>query len=191
MTHSAVRFSFVLLLVFAASSIAADSSAVPPEIVQGLKSMGSADASARQAIYDLVAQRGDARLIPALKAYRDGLLQLRDTRLIIYGPRTDVAGKGSVLPLIDALTAQPITGSDNQPIYVAKPDLSAVIKPPPFRERRIIADLVSALSLNDPDPDQHKEAIRSAGDRPDNSLLPALQLQLKNNPNGKFAGDLK
>jgi urea transport system permease protein len=173
------------------SSWAATSTDVPPEIVDAVKGLKTADAPARQKVYDLIATRGDARLIPALKAYRDGALLLRDGRLTIYGSRTDVPGKGSVLPIIDAITAQPIAGSDGQPIYVAKPDLSTAIKSPPFRERRIINDLLSALSLNDPDPTQHKEAIRSAGDRSDDSLLPALQLQLTKNPQSPFAPDLK
>jgi urea transport system permease protein len=186
-------FLCVLLVILsvAASGRAANSSDVPSEIIDGLKSLRTADAAARDGVYTLIAKKGDARVVPALKAYRDGLLLLRDGRLVLYGPRADVPGKGSVLPVLDAITAQPIVGTDGQAIYVAKPDLSNAIKSPPFRERRVINDLLSALSLNDPDPTRHLEAIRAAGDRPDDSLLAALQLQLSNSPQAPFASDLK
>src|ERR1700733_2903501 len=139
----------LLALLLASSSMAATASDVPPEIVDALKSLKTASTTARQAVYDLIAKQGNARLIPALKAYRDGTLQLSDNRLIIYGSRTDVPGKGSVLPMLDAITGAAIIGPDAQPLYSAKIDLSNAIKSPPFRERRTINDLVSALSLND------------------------------------------
>jgi urea transport system permease protein len=51
--------------------------------------------------------------------------------------------------------------------------------------------MVSGLSLNDPDPEKHKQAIRDAGDRIDDSLLPALKTQLAADPNGKFSTDIR
>src|ERR1039458_58750 len=155
---------FVLLPVLALPSFGADSPGTAPEIVDAFKTLNSTNPGDRRAVYDLIAKKSDARLVPALKAYRDGLLQLRDGRLILYGPRTDVSGKGSVLPVLDAITFQPFPVPDGQPIFLEKPDLSHAIKSPPFRERRVINDLVSALSLNDPDISQHREAIRAAGD---------------------------
>jgi len=103
---------------------------VPQELVDALKSLKTADTAGRQKVYDLLARKGDARLIPALKAYRDGSLQLRDGRLVVFGERVTIAGRGSVLPLVDALTGEAVRGPDGQPIYFPKPDLSQAIKAP-------------------------------------------------------------
>ena len=70
-----------------------------------------------------------------------------------------------MLPLLDAITGAPIIGPDGKPILFPKIDLSNAIKSPPFRERRMLTNLISGLSLNDPDPEKHKQAIRDAGDR--------------------------
>jgi len=181
--------SLILLLGVSASSAAPAPNAQDP--VAALKSLSGATPTQRQAVYKLLGEHGDATLIPALKAYRDGLLLLRNNQLMLYGPRTDVAGRGSVLPLLDAISGQPILGPDHQPIYADKPDLTDAIKSPPYRERRILAGLIESLSLNDPDPDARREAIRSAGDRGATTLLPALQAQLAANPTSPFAPDLK
>ncbi|HMB95006.1 MAG TPA: urea ABC transporter permease subunit UrtB, partial [Tepidisphaeraceae bacterium] len=50
---------------------------------------------------------------------------------------------------------------------------------------------LSGLALNDPDPERHREAIRAAGDRTDDSLLKALKIQLAANPNSPFLKDIK
>jgi urea transport system permease protein len=168
---------------------------VPAEIVDGLKGLKTASADERQKFYDLISQKGDARLIPALTAYRNGALLLHNGaaggQLAIYGDRIDAAGQGSMLPLLDALTADPINGPDGKPILLPKIDLSDAIKSPPFREKRLLANVISGLSLNDPNPEKHKQAIRDAGDRTDDSLLPALKTQLAADPSGPFSKDIR
>jgi len=164
---------------------------VSAEIIDGFKSLKTADSDQRQKFYDLIAQKGDARLIPAISAYRNGTLLLHDDKLAIYGERVDLAGQGSMLPLLDAITGDPIKGADGKPILYSKIDLTDAIKSPPYREKRILANMLSALSLNDPDPQKHKQAIRDAGDRTDDSLLPALKTQLAADPNGKFSSDIQ
>ena len=52
-----------------------------------------------------------------MKAYKDGSLLLRDDNLMTYGERLTLGDRGSVVPLIDAITAQPILGDDGQPVY--------------------------------------------------------------------------
>jgi urea transport system permease protein len=193
--------SFCILLISFLCVAASFASGAPPvapvsqDIIDGFKGLKTADADGRQKFYDLIAQKGDARLIPALSAYRSGTLLLHagtsGAELAIYGDRVDVAGQGSMLPLIDAITAQPINGPDGKPLLFPKIDLSDAIKAPPFREKRSLANMISGLSLNDPDPAKHKAAIRDAGDRTDDSLLPALKTQLATDPNGPFSTDVR
>ncbi len=163
-----------LLLVFAAgagASAGAEDSAIPPEIIDALKSLKTANASQRQAVYDLLGQKGDARLIPAIKAYKDGALQLRDGRLCIFGERINIPGQGSVLPLTDAITGQVVNGSDGKPAYFLKPDLSRAIKSPPRPERTTIADLISTLSLLDPDKETRIASIRDVAERSSRAFI--------------------
>src|SRR5258708_10806224 len=82
-------FVGAILIAFAGVSrcIASDASPaapVPQELIEAIKSLKGANAAARQKVYDLLAKKGDARLIPPLKAYRDGFLQTRDGRLVRY-----------------------------------------------------------------------------------------------------------
>ena len=126
------------------------SNAVPSQVVDALKSLKTASADQRQAVYDLISKEGDPRLAPALTSYRDGTLMLHGNQLAIYGPRVDVPGKGSMLPLLDAVTQQPIDGPDGQPILLPRIDLSEAMRAPPYREKRKIGDLLSSLALNDP-----------------------------------------
>ncbi|MDB5357940.1 MAG: urea transporter permease [Phycisphaerales bacterium] len=149
----------------AASAPAANSTAAPQEIVDALKGLKDADAAGREKIYALLADKGDARLIPALKAYKDGSLQLRDGQLTIFADRVTVPGKGSVLPLVDALSGENVKGPDGQPIYFPKVDLSKAIKAPPRSEKGSIAELISALSLLDPDPKARLTSIRDVSER--------------------------
>jgi urea transport system permease protein len=188
---SAIRVCVVLLCSLA--TVQATKGAVPiaPDVQAALMSLKTADAAGRQAAYDLFASKGDARLIPALTAYRNGALLLKNNVLMIYGPRVDMQGMGSVLPLVDALTGDPINGPDGKPIYSARIDLSSAIKAPPYREKRLLADIISGLALNDPDPEKHRAAIRDAGDRTEDSLLKPLQTQLAANPKSPFADDLQ
>jgi urea transport system permease protein len=185
----------VLLLAVARSNAAPALAPVSPDIVAAFKGLKTADADTRQQFYDLIVAKGDARLIPALSGYRNGTLLLLNPdqnggQLAIFGDRVDVAGQGSMLPVLDAITAASVNGPDGKPVLYPKIDLTDAIKSPPYREKRKLVDIISALSLNDPDPAKHKAAIRDAGDRTDDSLLAALQSQLAASPDSPFATDL-
>jgi urea transport system permease protein len=149
----------------AAAPPAANAPAASQEIIDAFKSLKGADTAGRQKVFDLLAEKGDARLIPALKAYKDGSLILRDDKLVIYGERVSIPGKGSVLPLLDALSGQKVIGPDGQPIYLLKPDLSKAIKAPPRTERNAVVELISSLSLLDPDPVARLASIRDVSER--------------------------
>ncbi len=149
------------------ASVARSSAATPPvalEVEAALKSLKGANAATRQKVYDLITDKGTSQVVPALKAYRDGSLQLVNGRLAIYGARITLADKGSVLPLQDALTGEPIKGDDGQPIYHAKPDLSGALRAPPRSERETINGVISSLALLDPDPVVRVQSIRDVGE---------------------------
>jgi len=156
-----------LLLSLCGQMVRADAPTTAPanEIEQALKDLKTADADGRAKIYALLADKGDASLIPALNAYKNGSLQLTDKgELAIYGDRVTIPDQGSVLPLVDALTGKPVLGDDGKPIYAARPDLSNAMRAPPRRERSAIIDLVTSLSLLDPDPAARLESIRDVGE---------------------------
>ena len=127
-----------LAFAMSAGGAAETAQPIPPEIVAAIKQLKTADPDGRQKIYDLLAAKGDARLNPALRAYKDGSLLLRDDRLMLFGERETVKDKGSVLPLLDALTGQKIIGPDGEPIYYSRrpifPKRSG--RPPRPRRRR-------------------------------------------------------
>lgn len=188
-------------------SIAVPAEPLPKEVTQALNDLPTADETGRQKIYGTLTDKGDARLIPLLKAYRDGSLLLRDGQFQIYGERVTIAGMGSVLPLVDAVTGEPVKGKDRQPIYVAKLDLSKAVKAPPRPERRAVSEIVSSLSLLDPDPKVRIQSIRDAGERAARTFLGKdekaaiadqlvrdaanLKRQLDRDPSGKYAASLK
>lgn len=153
-----------------ARSAAADSAPVPADLVAAVRSLKSADAAVRQKAYDLIADRGDARLIPSLLAFRDGRLRDLDGRLIIHGEGIDLNGQRA-FPLLDAFTGKQITNPDGSPAFLVRKsiDLSApgMMRLPPARrgERTTIADLVSTLSLLDPNPAIRLQSIRDTGER--------------------------
>jgi urea transport system permease protein len=182
LSRPAVVLALLALLAYASSArAAATTQPTAPAIIDALKSLKTApDQAARQKVYDLVAKEGDARLVPALRAYRDGSLMLRDDRLVRYGDRVAAPGYApSVLPLLDALTGAPVVGPAGQPIYAEKVDLTGALRAPRGVEKSALNDLLAGLSLNDPDPLKRKEAILAAGDRADLSLLAPLKLQLE------------
>jgi len=94
-------FGLFCLLLQSATTVRADTPATAPanEIEQALKDLKKADADGRAKIYTLLGDKGDASLIPALNAYKDGSLQLTDKQeLAIYGDRVTLPDQGSVLP---------------------------------------------------------------------------------------------
>jgi urea transport system permease protein len=143
---------------------------VSPELKEAIRSLKSSDEAVRQKAYDLIADKGDARLIPPLEAYRDGMLQDLDGHLIIYG-KSMMVGDQKALPMLDAFTGVQLTNPDGTPQYLFRKsvDLSApgMMRLPPAKraERTVIADLVSTLSLLDPDPQVRIASIRDTGER--------------------------
>jgi urea transport system permease protein len=172
--HFAILAGILLSLALAllrgrTAGAAEPAQTIPPELAAALKDLKTADRDGRQKIYELLAAKGDARLIPAVTAYKNNLLLLRDGRLYTYGPREEVAGKGSGQALIDALSGQKIIGPDGEPIYYILPkkvDLSGSIRAPvKFEEKEAVALVLATLALQDTDPVKRITGIRDAGER--------------------------
>ena len=162
---------------------------LPKDVTDAVRSLGKADDAGRQKVYDLIAKEGDARLIPALRAFVDGRLQDRDGTLVIYSDTVQLPGKDPAMPLIDAFTGQPLKEPDGSPTYVfGRINLSApgMMRLPPAKrqERVIIADLTSVLSLLDPDPKVRIQSVRDTGER-------AGRVFVDPTDEVKVAGDLK
>lgn len=154
---------------------------VPAELIEALKRLKAPAEPARQKVYQALEEKGDARLIPALRAFSDGMLQLRDDRLVIYGAPVDLPGGGKAYPLLDALTLQPVSGADGSPRVDAKLDLSGAFrKPLTASAREGVNRLVAALSLLSPDPETRLASVRDVAERaarafPDPKSSPADQ----------------
>lgn len=186
---------------------AARADPIPKDVMDALHQLPTADEAGRQKIYTTLTDKGDARLIPLLKAYRDGSLQLKNDKFLIYGERVNIPGLGAVLPLQNALTGEQVKGDDGKPVYSAKLDLSKAIKPPPRPERRLVTEVISSLSLLDPDPKIRINSIRDAGERASPALIDKahkaaladqlthdqanLQRQLDRDPKGPYAPALR
>ena len=69
---------------------------VSPELQAAIRALKSPDTAVRQKAYDLIGDKGDARLIPALIAFRDGRLQDLNGRLVIYGDSVELNGQHRV-----------------------------------------------------------------------------------------------
>jgi urea transport system permease protein len=157
-------------IAFAATSGATDPSGVPQQLQDAVRSLKSPDDAVRQKAYDLIADQGDARLKPALQAYHDGKLQDLDGRLIIYGDSVEQNGQ-KAFPLLDAFTNKQITDPNGLPVFVVRkyidPTAPGMMRPPPAKRAELVgvSDLISRLSLLDPNPEVRLKSIRDTGER--------------------------
>src|SRR5688572_11920536 len=183
-----VLFSALLVLpTITTQASAADGAAekpIPDTLKEAIRKLKDAKGAEREATFALILKEGDARLIPLLEAFKIGMLEDREGRLVIYGAKTRFEGK-DVYPLIDAFTGETLK-EHAEKLPSSKTALAAS-----RGERREISAIVSALSLNDPDPAKRRASIIEAGNRADVSLLPALKLQLEKEPPTAIANELK
>ena len=142
----------------------------------------------RMQLYAELGRVGDGRLVPALEAYRSGLLAERDGQLVIYESRVQVDERGEVYPLVDAFTAEPVVDDSGERVYAeGLVDMLRAARP----DRRPIGELMSTLSLLHPDPERRRRAIIRAGDRADADVLPAMKAQLEAESSRRFARYLR
>lgn len=158
---------------------------VPQPLQEAVLKLASKDDDQRQQVYALIADQGDARMIPLLRAFVDGRLQNRDGRLIIYGDKVQVPGKAEAFPILDAFTGEQLKNPDGSGLYEFRRriDLSApgMMRLPPSKrlERSQIADLISDLSLMDPDPAARLQSIREVGEKALGAFSPDQDVRAK------------
>lgn len=176
-------FLFAILGMAPLALYAADAP-VPPEVKNALLALRTTkDDAARQKLYATLNDKGDARLIAPLKAYLDGRLRDLDGTLIIYGDKVQIPGKGNAFPVLDAFTQQQLKEKDGSPayLYADRLDLSApgMMRLPPIKraERATINDMLSTLSLLDPDPPARIQSIREITERATRALVSASDQQ--------------
>ncbi|MFA9479445.1 urea ABC transporter permease subunit UrtB [Phycisphaerales bacterium AB-hyl4] len=168
--------------------LADDIDRVPAELRDLLRTaVTETDRSERADRFTQLARQGDGRLVPALEAFRAGLLAIRDDdTLVIYGSRTEVDNRGEVYPILDAFNEQPLRDDNDQPLYAdSLGDVGEMLRAA-RPDRRMLGELISALSLRHPDPERRRRAIVRAGDRADDALLAQLKVQLDEEPTRQF-----
>ena len=105
-TGKLLTIRFILLLLLAA--LPTGSSADELLSLQAMLELPKADKAERERIYERLQKGGDERLVPILEAYQAGLLENRDGKLVIYGPRVQGKDQRRLYPLLDALTMRPL-----------------------------------------------------------------------------------
>jgi len=160
--------------------VAGNAAANPDAVRKALFDLGGADKAGREAIFALLQKEGDAALVPILEAYSTGLLEIRDGKLVVYGPRVQTSKESKQYPLLDAFTGTPLLDDKGNPLFADELGKSRLQVP--RAERRVVADLIKVLSLQHTDPVKRIAAIHSAGDRADKSALDALRKQFEGNP---------
>lgn len=157
------------------------------ELGELVKLLVHAQPTARQGIYASMKNTADARLVPALKAYESGVLEVRDDRLVIYHAQRENDTQSTAYQIIDALSQEPVLAKDGGALYTR--ELGNVVRAPQS-DRRMIEDAIATLSLFADDPEVRREAIVLAGRRCDPSVLEVLLAQL-NGPDGQFTIELR
>ncbi len=178
--------SLLVVLLICTLARAADA---PDPLSAMVTRLASPDVTERKAALAAMEKDGDARLVPALAAYRDGLLAVRENQVVIYGNRVEIEGRGKLYPVLDALTLAPVTEKSGQAHF--EESLPPDVLRAPRAARTEISNLISSLSLLDPNPAKRKAAIVDAGDRSDEKSLPSLKSQLEKDPAGRFAAPLR
>jgi urea transport system permease protein len=147
------------------------------------------DAAERAAAYDLLVSARAAGVIPALEAYRDGLIERRaDSSFVIYQSRKEIAGR-TVFPVVDAWTLQPVIQADGSRLYAL--NLGGNMLKADAAEAPKLQQLISVLSIYHPDSARRRAGITEAANRGDTTVLQELRAQLQAQPSREVAITLR
>jgi urea transport system permease protein len=185
-----VAATLLALIVLAPAVKAAQNAApVTPELKQQFDQVIGKETEARAAAYSSLEKSGNGALVPALEAFRSGLLERRaDGRLVLYLPRVDVNGQ-SMFPVVDAWTLEPLKQADGSPLHAA--GLGSSMLKSDSSQADSLARLIAVLSIHHPNPERRRDAIVEAANRVDTALLPDLQTQIQTEPAGEVATTLR
>ncbi|MEW6112766.1 MAG: urea ABC transporter permease subunit UrtB [Thermodesulfobacteriota bacterium] len=169
--------------------VVGDSGADTETVRKALLELSTADKAGRESIFSLLQKEGDAGLVPILEAYSTGLLEVRDGKLVIYGPRVQTSKDSKHYPILDAFTGKPLLDDKRNPVVAEELGKSRLQVP--RAERRLVADMIKVLSLQHSDPSKRIAAIHAAGDRGDASVIGALRAQVESNPGAEIRSALE
>src|SRR5215207_9309567 len=178
----------LLVLVVPARS-ASQPASVTPELKQQFERLIGIETEGRDAAYASIEKSANGALVPALEAFRSGLLERRtDGRLVIYLPRVEVNGQ-AMFPVVDAWTLEALTQSDGSPLYAA--GLSSGMLKSDSSQADSLARLISILSIHHPNAEKRRDAIVEVANRVETARLADLQSQLHTDPPGEIATTLR
>ena len=189
--HRTVASALLALFLWAGPAWASqqNSVAVLPELKQQFEALIGKDTESRAAAYSHLEKSGNGALVPALDAFRSGLLERRtDGRLVIYLSRVEINGQ-SMFPVVDAWTREPLLEADGSPVYAAS--LSSGMLKSESSEADRLGRLIAVLSIHHPILERRRDAIVEAANRGDTALLADLQAQLQSEPTGEVATALR
>lgn len=189
--NRAVVFALVALFLWMTPAGAApqETPTVSSEQRQLFNELLGNDTEARTGAFALLEKSGNGALVPALDAYRNGLLERRpDGRLVIYLSRVDVDGQQK-FPVVDAWTQEPLSDSDGSPLYSA--GLSSSMLKSDATEADRLSRLIAVLSIHHPLAEKRRDAIIDASNKNDVTLLAELQAQAATEPPGEVATALQ
>jgi urea transport system permease protein len=131
------------------------------------------DAVRQKALHALV-QTHDLRLMDVLKFYHDGSLYLWKKQ-VVYGKDAPRDATGKRIAYFDPLTREPVL-QDGKPVMVPEDDAESVDVS--RSQREAANNAMQALELFSTDFEQRFSAVRGAGDRREDELVPALVEEL-------------
>jgi urea transport system permease protein len=179
----------VLACLFPASQCraaddAANQAPVPADLQAAIKSLekftgnDQPDIDGRQKVYDLISQKGDARLVPALQAYKDQKLEDLNGRLVFYDDPVLLPTGEKGFPILDAFTLHQLKNPDGSPMYLISRFMKAapggvMMRIPAVARHEltvVVPELISSLSLLDPDDEKRTASIDDVGDKANKAL---------------------
>lgn len=164
----------------------------PPTVLQAsamLVELATAHEARRQQIIRALAAMHTAQLIPALRAYQNGLLFVQNGKAVVFGTPIISPSAGKLFPMEDALTLQPVQSANSKPILLANlPDNLLTVHD---RDADLLSIAIHSMQLYSTDIRQRRRAVISLGNSHDLRYLPELQSLLARGGNGVSARILK
>ena len=164
----------------------------PPTVLQTsamLVELATAHEARRQQILRALANMHTAQLIPALRAYQNGLLLIQNGKAVVFGTPIISPSAGKLFPMEDALTLQPVQGANGKPILLANlPDNLLTVHD---RDADLLSIAIHSMQLYSTEMRQRRRAVISLGNSHDVRYLPQLQSLLAHGGNGVSARILK
>ena len=185
MKRAVLSTLIVILLLWA---VGAKSLAQPPAVGVKLRdaflSVIGNDIEARDRAIEKIARSKDGGIVPALEAYSSGLLEQREGgKFIIYQSRVERRGK-TLYPIVDAFTLEPVQDQLGELVHAER--LSRSMLRADSSTRKLLAPLISALSIYHSDLDRRLAAIVNVANRSDVELLDDLKALRSTDSDARF-----